>query len=579
MAQFVAFFAGLVMGTGSTLTIKIAYSLNGTDSHGINRPFEKPLSTTFIMFVAMFCSLPIYYLINIIQQCCCSNRKTGTAISKQRESSNHTHIQSPLLNDVASGECDEDDQVVVASSSGLTIRLFFLLIVPALFDLIGTALAKVGLMYCDVSTYQLVRCTVIVFTAIAKQCLGQRLPAHVWAGVVIITTAMIFVSASSLIEASDITTPVVGSGVRKDPKIGIIFLMFSCVVASLQYVFEEKVMSEDGAHPLIVVGMEGFWGIFLFVTTVFPWAYILPGSDVGSLENVYDSWIMARSNVYLQYALWGFFVTVALYNIMAVYLTHLMSSVWHAILDCFRPVSVWGTDLLLFYVVSSGTFGEPWTNWSYLELAGMLLLFFGTAVFNGNVVLRCCPPLGDDDDGVDKDDAVMNPYRDADDDGYDYGGGGGDVDPTTPLYFVNSGPNGVAAGYLTPRTRSQHKPLTPSSRIPSSGDFCRSPLLSRSAARRAYQERSVVGFSTWVNQGGRRNEVISSSSLRVTSFVEPSHQPPQQYTSSDPSSMSRMYNQQKEAASSIAGEGGWQRQQRKFGRDVSNQQHHHNQEN
>merc|ERR1712166_1737550 len=162
-------------------------------------------------------------------------------------------------------------------------------------------------MYCDVSTYQLVRCTVIVFTAITKQCLGQRLPAHVWAGVVIITTAMIFVSASSLIEASDITTPVVGSGVRKDPKIGIIFLMFSCVVASLQYVFEEKVMSEDGAHPLIVVGMEGFWGIFLFVTTVFPWAYILPGSDVGSLENVYDSWIMARSNVYLQYALWGFF--------------------------------------------------------------------------------------------------------------------------------------------------------------------------------------------------------------------------------------------------------------------------------
>jgi hypothetical protein len=64
----------------------------------------------------------------------------------------------------------------------------------------------------------------------------------------------------------------------------------------------------------------------------------------------------------------GFFLSVALYNITAVYLTHLMSSVWHAILDCFRPLSVWGCDLLIFYIISNGTFGEPWTNWSYLEL-------------------------------------------------------------------------------------------------------------------------------------------------------------------------------------------------------------------
>jgi hypothetical protein len=561
MAQFIAFSAGLIMGTGSTLTIKIAYSLNGTDSHGINRPFEKPLSTTFVMFLAMFFSLPTYYLITTFQQCCSTRT---SIISKQSKSSNNenSHINSPLLHDLAGGECDEDDHVV--ASSGLTTRLFFLLLVPALFDLLGTALAKVGLMYCDVSTYQLVRCTVIVFTAIAKQCLGQRLPPHVWAGVVIITTAMIFVSASSLIEAADDTTPIVGSGVRKDPKIGIVFLMLSCVVASLQYVFEEKVMSEDGAHPLIVVGMEGFWGICLFVTTVFPWAYILPGSDVGSLENVYDSWIMARSNVHLQYALGGFFVTVALYNVMAVYLTHLMSSVWHAILDCFRPVSVWGTDLLLFYVVSTGTFGEPWTNWSYLELAGMLLLFFGTAVFNGNVVLPCCPPsLGDDKE----EDEVLNPYGDEnDEDGYFYDGEDGDVDPTTPLYFVNSGPDGVAAGFMTPRTRSQHKPQTPSTRAPSSGDFCRSPLLSRSAAKRAYQERTVVGFSRWVNQGGRSSDVISSN-LRVTSFVQPV-QPPQQYTLSDPSAMSRMYRQQKEVVST-GGEGEGQ-PKRKFGRDVSN---------
>lgn len=30
-------------------------------------------------------------------------------------------------------------------------------------------------------------------------------------------------------------------------------------------------------------------------------------------------------------------------------------------------------------------FGEQWTSASYLQLAGLLVLFFGTAVYNGSV--------------------------------------------------------------------------------------------------------------------------------------------------------------------------------------------------
>ena len=558
MAQFVAFFAGLVMGTGSTLTIKIAYSLNGTDSQGVERPFEKPLSTTFVMFVAMFCSLPIYFITRCYTRYCTA----PTTTTKEEE---HQHpINSPLLSHTTSSSTTSsstaDTTPPPVQQPGLSTRLFFLLLVPALFDLLGTALAKVGLMYCDVSTYQLIRCTVIVFTAIAKQLTGQRLPKHVWAGVVLITTAMIFVSASSLIEAADDTTVAATSGLKKDPKVGILFLMCSCVVASMQYVFEEKVMSEDGAHPLIVVGMEGFWGCFLFVTTVFPWAYIIPGNDVGSLENVHDSWVMVQSSKGLQYSLFGFFITVALYNIMAVYLTHMMSAVWHAVLDCFRPVSVWGTDLLIFYVISNGTFGEPWTNWSYLEAAGMLVLFFGTAVFNGNVVLSCCPPEEEEEE----EDVVLNPYKGDDPD-----------DPTTPLYFVNGDM------FHTPQTRTQPKPpLGSGGRRPrsssgrqgrqhSTGAYCRSPLLSRSAARRAYRERTVVGFSQWANSGG------STSSSHVVTSGGPAPLTVRILPSSDPSAISSLHRSWQE-------EGGEEEDthsrntkksgRREFGRDVSNDQ-------
>ena len=40
----------------------------------------------------------------------------------------------------------------------------------------------------------------------------------------------------------------------------------------------------------------------------------------------------------------------------------------------FRPIAIWGTDLILFYFVTYGAFGEEWTKWSWLELGGMVRL-------------------------------------------------------------------------------------------------------------------------------------------------------------------------------------------------------------
>jgi hypothetical protein len=64
-----------------------------------------------------------------------------------------------------------------------------------------------------------------------------------------------------------------------------------------------------------------------------------------------------------------------------------------AILDNFRPITVWCTDMFIYYVITeTGDFGEPWTQWSYVQLLGMAVLLFGTAVYNapnaGSVQLR-----------------------------------------------------------------------------------------------------------------------------------------------------------------------------------------------
>ena len=58
---------------------------------------------------------------------------------------------------------------------------------------------------------------------------------------------------------------------------------------------------------------------------------------------------------------------------------------WHTILDNFRPVSVWVTDILLFYVFTHRRFGEAWTTASYIEAAGLVVLLLGTAIYQGKI--------------------------------------------------------------------------------------------------------------------------------------------------------------------------------------------------
>jgi hypothetical protein len=59
-----------------------------------------------------------------------------------------------------------------------------------------------------------------------------------------------------------------------------------------------------------------------------------------------------------------------------------MSSVWHSILDNFRPITVWATDLCIFYWSAHGDYGESWNSYSWIQLVGLCVLLYGTCIFN-----------------------------------------------------------------------------------------------------------------------------------------------------------------------------------------------------
>lgn len=116
------------------------------------------------------------------------------------------------------------------------------------------------------------------------------------------------------------------------------------------------------------------------------------------LEDPWNTWIMLKSSPSIQIAMAIYLLAVFGYNLFAVLVTFLLSSIWHSILDNFRPMTVWITDLVIYYLLTSGKFGEAWNTYSWIQLGGMVVLIIGTMIYNapdsGSILVQgqwyCC---------------------------------------------------------------------------------------------------------------------------------------------------------------------------------------------
>lgn len=337
-AGFVTFVLGLIAGTFSALLCKMAYDTESVGIDGEMKPFAKPIMMLFLMFSGMVPAV-IFWVISQL-------------------------FTPPAKRDVVS------------------YKTMLVLIIPSICDLLCTLLLLVAQLYITASLWQMMRGSIIIITALLKRfALNHNLKVHMWIGVATITLAMLLVASTSFISPSS------ADASSKDPRMGILLVVLGCLAQGVQYVFEEKVMTVDNAPPLVVIGCEGIWGTVLTALLVYPVAYTLPGADNGSFEDPFDAFTMLQSSPQLA-ALSVFFVlTVTIYNCAAVYVTKYLSAIWHAILDNFRPITIWGLDLLIFYVLFPNQgFGEPWLSTSWLQLIGLMILLLGTAIYNGSII-------------------------------------------------------------------------------------------------------------------------------------------------------------------------------------------------
>jgi hypothetical protein len=396
------------------------YQVESVGLHGKRGFFEKPMMMTLIMFAAMVLAFPLHYVDHYYRVW--QWRRANANLSSQQEpltsikssdssQNNSTSATAPLLGRGGSSRQQATpDLHTTPPSSSVDAPLpepkhpswgsFCLLLVPAVFDLAATALASIGLLYVTVSLYQLSKCCVIIVTALLRVlCLKQRLRGFEWTGIGVNVIAMLLVGSSAFVDAPDADSD---DGTVRDPRIGVLFILLSCSVQGAQYVFEEALMDDLDIPPLFIVGGEGFWGTLLMAVVVMPWAYLLPGTDHGSMESTWDAVAMLQHSVELRWIVIAYAAVIFFYNVFCVYITFLLDSIWHAILDNFRPISVWSVDLLLFHF-TAGRFGEVWSQGDWMQLAGMMVLFLGTAVYSRRVIVPGLfyPPVLDADELVD----------------------------------------------------------------------------------------------------------------------------------------------------------------------------------
>jgi drug/metabolite transporter (DMT)-like permease len=282
----VVFLVGLIAGTACTVLSKALFQTEAIGLSGELEPFRPSLFQTWIMFLSMSFALPIHLM----------------SEARRRR--------------LARGKPAEMQQINQEQARLSQLRQLLPLTVPAIFDLISTLLMILGLMYINASVWMLLRGAGVVFVALMKNFfLDDALRPNMWVGVFTIACGVVLVGLSSNVglNLSD------GQIAARQSTTGVTLTLLGTFVQSLQYTYEEKVLSLDiVAPPWMLIGLEGAFCTLLSTCVLYPLFSMMPGDDHGSFESPFNTVTQLRNSRLLVLLAVGYGVTVFVLNAFSV---------------------------------------------------------------------------------------------------------------------------------------------------------------------------------------------------------------------------------------------------------------------
>ncbi len=271
----------------------------------------------------------------------------------------------------------------------------YYLLLPASLDVLGSGVSGVGMMFISASVWQMMRGSLILFTAaLSVIFIGRKLERQHILGLTFATVGLSLVGVSSWLDSNE--TPslfslIYGSASSSDALLGIALTVLSQLCTAIQVVVEESLlkMTNDNYRPPSperVVAFEGVWGCLIMILVLIG-LQLASGPDHGSAENSIDSIQKLYNSSFLIFLVAVYLVSIAIFNVLGMKVSKHLSSVHRTLIDSSRSVVVWVVQLALWYLADSSTYGTPWTKNSWLQLLGFAFLVLGTLVYNEVIIL------------------------------------------------------------------------------------------------------------------------------------------------------------------------------------------------
>jgi len=235
--------------------------------------------------------------------------------------------------------------------------------VACLFDWTATTLVNMAYVCIPASVVQMTRGAIVIFTCLLSVTfLGRRQHRYHIAGVALVAFGITLVSLSTFYNPAHLHA---ASAVSNWTKIfGISLCLGAQVFQASMLVYEEKIMSKYTVPPLLVVGMEGTFGILFGVV-------LLSGLNAMHIENTPGAMYQLSHCKPLLIAVIGSIFSIAFFNFSGVTVTQKASAVARSTIDVSRTIIIWAVELAM-----------GWNSFNMLQLSGFFVLALGTMIYN-----------------------------------------------------------------------------------------------------------------------------------------------------------------------------------------------------
>ncbi|KAI8374911.1 hypothetical protein BD560DRAFT_454001 [Blakeslea trispora] len=269
-----------------------------------------------------------------------------------RASSMDQSMREPINNN--SNYSNYDEWVTPRTSTWSWSAIWFAL--PSACDLIATTLLNLGLIYTTPSIYQMMRSSIIGFSAIFS-CLflSRKFLRKEWVSIAFILLGTGVIVASSIWHKEDAHY------------LGPLLLVAAQLFVAGQFILEEYLMDRYHLDPVRAMGIEGIFGTLLLSITLIITAFVGQGQfDVAQgIQDMIHHASLWQSAFALTFM-------VAIFNFFGLSVSTSIGVPGRSIIDTLRTILTW--VIAIHY---------SWDSFSWLELVGFIVLVLGVFIFNG----------------------------------------------------------------------------------------------------------------------------------------------------------------------------------------------------